>query len=103
MKLRFHALMQFLMRHKISNSRRIVSNRKKTENQFERRALIELNSYCWTTSMHIEMIHLGPFCPVGPNYVEVTNAFAKAAEYEYLALHSFENKVSGDLSTSCIE
>ena len=67
MKLRFDALMQFLMRRKISNHKRIISNRKKTENQFERKVLIELNNYCWTNSMHIEMINLNPSGPVGPN------------------------------------
>lgn len=44
MKIRFDSLMQVLMRHKISNSERILSNRRKTENQFEGKALNELNS-----------------------------------------------------------
>lgn len=94
MKLRFDALMQFLMRRKISNHKRIISNRKKTENQFERKVLIELNYYCWTNSMHIEMINLNPAGPVGPNYVEVANIFAQAREYMFLALHPFESNVS---------
>lgn len=102
MKIRFDTLMQFLMRHKISNSKRIIyskriiSNRKKTENQFERKALIEMNSnsYSWTNSLHIEMINLNPTGPIGPSYGEVANTFAKAREYEYLALHPFEYKVS---------
>lgn len=44
MKIRFDSLMQVLMRHKISNSKRILSNRRKTENQFEGKALNELNN-----------------------------------------------------------
>lgn len=94
LKLRLDVLLQFLMRQKISNSNRIISNRKKTQNQFQRKALIELNNSCRTNSLHIEMIDERPIGPVGKNYAEISNAFAQAKEYGFLALQSFEHKVS---------
>lgn len=93
-KIRLDVLTKFLLRHKIANSRRILSNKKKNANLFQRKALIEMNSFCWTNSLHIEMINLNPIGPVGDKYREVADSFAKCREFDYLALHSYEVKVS---------